>query len=513
MGVNSDPGPARGYHELTKHSLQRLQAGRHYLDWDIRPLPFKVYPTLDPVPLPRDLPASQVACLEALHRGPVSRTAPRIPHLTELARILHLSAGITRRKVYPDGQEHFFRAAACTGALYHIDVYAICGDLPDLPAGVYHFGPHDFSLYRLRAGDCRSVVVEATAAEPAVGGAPVILAFASTYWRNSWKYQARAYRHCYWDCGTILANLLAAASAEGVPAHVVCGFVDRTIGALLGLDARREGELALVALGSGGAVPPVRGDIPALQIETLPLSSREVDYPLIREMHAASSLSSPAEVREWRQQTLPAAASPAPGVERIPLRPLASSDFPRESLAAVVLRRGSSRRFARRAISLVQLSTIIEVAMQSLDSDYASSPTELYLIVNAVDDLPAGAYAYRAESRELECLRKGSFRDQAGFLDLGQELAADASVNLYFLCDLEPALTTWGSRGYRVAQLDAAVAGGRAYLAAYALGLGATGLTFFDDDVTDFFSPDAAGKSVLFLAAVGHGMRSLSAAG
>jgi hypothetical protein len=34
------------------------------------------------------------------------------------------------------------------------------------------------------------------------------------------------------------------------------------------------------------------------------------------------------------------------------------------------------------------------------------------------------------------------------------------------------------------------------YLAAYALGIGATGLTFFDDAVTEFFSPHAQEKSV-----------------
>jgi hypothetical protein len=37
-----------------------------------------------------------------------------------------------------------------------------------------------------------------------------------------------------------------------------------------------------------------------------------------------------------------------------------------------------------------------------------------------------------------------------------------------------------------------------------ALRLGATGLTFFDDDVTTFFSLHAAGKSVLFLLALGQ---------
>jgi nitroreductase len=41
------------------------------------------------------------------------------------------------------------------------------------------------------------------------------------------------------------------------------------------------------------------------------------------------------------------------------------------------------------------------------------------------------------------------------------------------------------------------------YLAAYAQRLGATGLTFFDDDVINFFSPHAKGKSAIFLLAIG----------
>ena len=64
-------------------------------------------------------------------------------------------------------------------------------------------------------------------------------------------------------------------------------------------------------------------------------------------------------------------------------------------------------------------------------------------------------------------------------------------------------LSELGNRGYRAAQLEAAIAGGKAYLAAYALGFGASGLTFFDDDVTAFFSPHARGKSVMFLMAIG----------
>jgi hypothetical protein len=45
--------------------------------------------------------------------------------------------------------------------------------------------------------------------------------------------------------------------------------------------------------------------------------------------------------------------------------------------------------------------------------------------------------------------------------------------------------------------------GGKLYLAAYAQGLGASGLTFYDDDVVNFFSPHTTGKSAIFLTCLG----------
>ena len=56
-------------------------------------------------------------------------------------------------------------------------------------------------------------------------------------------------------------------------------------------------------------------------------------------------------------------------------------------------------------------------------------------------------------------------------------------------------------------QLEAGIIGGKMYLGAYALGIGATGLTFFDDEVADFFSPRAADKSAIFLVAIGKGVK------
>jgi len=112
----------------------------------------------------------------------------------------------------------------------------------------------------------------------------------------------------------------------------------------------------------------------------------------------------------------------------------------------------------------------------------------LYLIVHDVEGLPAGAYVFHRDRQALELLKEGNFRREAGYLGLEQELPADASVNVYCLADLPRILERFGNRGYRATQLEAGIIGGKLYLSAYAQRLGATGLTFYDDDVTAFLS-------------------------
>ncbi|MEN8377101.1 MAG: SagB/ThcOx family dehydrogenase, partial [Gemmatimonadota bacterium] len=414
------------------------------------------------------------------------------------------------RKHYPGG-EILFRAYPNTGALHHIDLYLVAGELPGLSAGVYHFGPQDFALRRLRDGDYRAVLVEASGRSPDLVRAPVVIASASTYWRNAWKYQTRAYRHCFWDGGTLHANLLAVAGSEQLDPRLVMGFADRAVERLLGLDPEREGAIALVALGRSGRKAPPAPPVSGLQLETESLSRSEVDYPAIRAQHAASSLEDGAEAASWRGPT-PAREEPAPTGSLFPLRPTAEPDLPRDSLDAVIRRRGSTRAFDRtRSLSLEELSTVLDRATRGVPADFLDPPgaslLDLYLIVHAVEGLTPGAYYYRCPDRSLELLRVGSFREAAGRLGLGQELPADAAVNVYSLANLPPLLTRFGNRGYRAAQLEGGITGGRLYLASYAQRFGATGLTFFDDEVTEFFSPHASGKSVMFLVALGHSDR------
>jgi SagB-type dehydrogenase family enzyme len=506
MTDNCNLEAAWTYHEATKHSYTSIRTNPHFMDWSNQPLPFKIYPILEPIRLPGELRQTGVAALSAIAESVPAQTNTS-PDLEAVAQLLYLSAGITRKRKYPGG-ELYFRAAACTGALYEVELYLLCSGLANLEAGVYHFAPAEFGLRQLRAGDYRRFLLEATGGEAAIAHAPLTIVCTCTYWRNAWKYQARTYRHFGWDNGTLLANLLAVATALGLPARVVCGFVDASVNRLLDVDPQREVAFSLVALGHVAALPPPSpAQITLLRLETVPLSQREVDYPLMREMHAASSLHSPEEVEAWRGHT-PMMDVPPPVGPIVSLEPLSDAEMPLDSIEQVIQRRGSSRKFARSPITLAQLSTLLDRATRGVPADFLDPPraqlNHLYLIVHAVEGLPPGAYVFHRSRGVLECLKQGNFRADAGYLGLEQELPADAAVDIFFLADLRLVLQRFGNRGYRAVQLEAGILGGKLYLAAYAQRLGATGLTFFDEDVVRFFSPHAAGKSAVFLVAIGH---------
>jgi SagB-type dehydrogenase family enzyme len=499
------------YHDGTKHSYWSIRNSPHFLDWANRPLPFKIYPKIEPFSLPRDVSQTGVAALAAIS-SPVSWAGgDSVPELPDLARILYFSAGITKERAYPGG-EIYFRAAACTGALYEIELYVVSGDLPGLDAGVYHFNPADVSLRLMRKGDFRGNLAQATALEPAAVHAPATIICTGTYWRNAWKYQARTYRHFGWDNGTLLANMLAVSASAGLPAEIVLGFVDAEVNRLLDLDVRREVSLCLVPIGriSESSLAAPR-EAPALGLETIPLSQHEVEYPAMLEMHDASLLESVEEVNLWRIKP-PVLASSAQTGEAVRLTLLPEEDQPKDTTEQVILRRGSARIFDKAAsITLAQLSTILGCATRGLPADFLEPPgaqlNDLYLIVHSVQGLKPGAYLFRREQSTVELLKEGEFRADAHHLGLEQELPADACADIFFLADLEKILERYGNRGYRAVQLEAGVIGGRIYLAAYAQHLGATGLTFFDDDVTNFFSPHAKGKSAIFLLAIGKPLK------
>ena len=430
---------ARRYHDRTKHSYESVRRSRHRLDWANRPSPFKDYVGLDPVPLP-DSP---------------------------LGRVLRWGAGVIRSRRYPGGETHHFRTYSSAGALYPIEVYVA------LERGLYHFHPLELALRRLRPDDVRANLVP---------GAGAVAVLTGILWRTAWKYQARGYRHLYWDAGTMLANLLAVSAAEGVEASVATAFVDDAVNFVVGTDGRREAAVALLALGHDGHERP--RELEPLAAEAKPLSRSETEYPEAHELHRRSGLSSDDDVRRYR-------AGYAPQTES--QRPLAD-------LERVLRRRGSIRDFALEPIPRTALRSILERAGGPIPADVPPS-NELFLIVAAVDGLEPGTYRFDPVNG-FELLRRGDFRAQAAYLVLEQELGYRAAATVFLLADLPAVVGAHGDRGYRAAHLEAGIRAGRIYLGAFGHGLGATASTFYDDDVTAFLAP-ATAKAPLLAVAVG----------
>jgi len=438
------------------------------------PRPFKEYRGRTTVPLPRRLVPSTPPAVSVLSGG----SGPASPLDAPLvATLLHLSAGVTRVAAGA-GRPIFFRAAMSAGNLHPVEVYLVAGpDVDGITAGVHHFAPLDFGLTPLRSGDLR----------PVLGvSAPAALVLTGLVWRTTWKYGERGWRHLYWDGGAVLANLLAVAEAHGLVMRALTGFADEVVSRLVGIDGEGEVPLAVVVLGDdSGEVSAPSAELAPLSVDVAPVAADPVRLPLLVDAQAEGALAA-SEVVDWRR------AAGALGTE-VPHRidPLPSvSDEPIE---AVILRRGSTRLMRPEPVSLDRLLWPLAAAGRAVPLDVFPERTllEQYVNVHAVRGLSPGAY--RWAGGEVALVAGGdSVRETGELLCLNQPLGGDSAYTVFHHAALDPILDALGSRGYRVAQLEAGIASGRLALAAFAIGLGATGLTFYDDLVSRYFRTETA---------------------
>jgi SagB-type dehydrogenase family enzyme len=547
--MNKETRYALDYHEATKHSEISLMTQRHYLDFTNRPIPFKIYTSNFPVYiLPSNFPHPTLDAITSISTTTPQKRDTRDSGSTylhskeelvvrDLAEMLFFSAGITR-KLGTNSVTYYMRAASATGALYPIELYLFCTKLaPDLEEGVYHFNPADFSLTQIRKGDHRYYLAAAMAEPAKALDSPVNLVFTSLAWRNAWKYQARSYRHWFWDSGVIVANFLATTEAVGLKADLNMGFVDDKINRLLCLERHKEATIAVANI-SGRRNAKHRPDIspPERKKEIIgrefpeapvpkirPLSASETSYPEIWTMHDASSLFSVEESREWvnrfksegkesqAQMNIRYDSSENFGmINSVPIPTLQHDRLPNNvpSLAEVVLKRGSTRRFANTSIPFSILSTILTSSTMGVPLDFFrnedSSLIDIYLICNNVEGIPLGGYFFNRKLNTLDLVKLKVSREMSGYLCLGQSLFSQASAVLFLMTNLQKVLGALGNRGYRASQFEAGIIAGKIYLAAYAQGIGASGSTFFDDAVTEFFSPHAKSKNTMIAVGIGN---------
>ncbi|GAA0237826.1 hypothetical protein [Cryptosporangium japonicum] len=390
-------------------------------DPDTHPPFTKAYPGRPRLALPRDLPNPGVSATGVL-AGHRAEAHPL--DAAHLARILFLGAGIVRT-AERRGRPHPFRASGSAGARFPLELYVSARGVAGVPDGVHWYDPEAHALVPIG---------------PPAAGAATTLVVTGVPWRTGWRYAERGWRHLYWDAGTLLAQLTAAAASAGRPAHLRTLFPDAQLRTLVGADGVHEYPLALLGLSDGEPAvvpsgPAEHGELPA------------VEFPLCTEAQRAGERDVLGE--------------PWPEGPPLPDAP------PAETIDDVVLRRGSQRLMDRdRTLSRAQLDWPLRAALRGITVPHR-------VVVHGVDGVAPGVY------RWPDAVYTADLREETARVCLDQDLGGDAAyvvIGAAADADLD-------DRTYRDAQLAAGLVEGRLHLAAYALGASATGMTFADSEV------------------------------
>lgn len=524
------------YHEMTKHSEFSVMNSNYFLNWNNRPKPFKVYEDLTSLPLPTDFhhpTLNAVMAVSNLSSNDKSFGDKKVPSqlssskdiskiitLSDLSSMLFYSYGITRVMRF-NSVDYYMRAASATGALYPIEIYVVTKGLgAELDAGVYHFNPGEFSLTAIHKGDYRNLLGSIAGNNTDIATSPLSLIFTSYGWRNAWKYQSRSYRHWFWDAGVIVSNLLAVTGSMQLHTRLIMGFLDDQSNKFLGLEEQKEASILIAAIGANSLKDNVNQKqslqqkiIDRFVPKVYPLSLEEVNYPEIWKAYNSSKLLDNVQVSDWINQHRKAEVAELNKKDNLTLGTLKRCALPKSStyknvpgIGDTILKRGSTRQFSRLPISFLTLSNILLNSTRGIPMDYkndSNSLIDLYLVVNAVDGLEKGGYFFNSRNNSIDLLKDRLSRNTSGHLCLDQSLFADASAVIFIMTDLKHVLDILGNRGYRAAQMEAGITAGKIYLLSYANGLGASGSTFYDNEVIEFFSPHAKQKETLIAIGVG----------
>ncbi|HWO19699.1 MAG TPA: SagB/ThcOx family dehydrogenase [Kofleriaceae bacterium] len=512
---------ARWYHERSKLSRMSAVGRGPALDAATRPPAFETYPAEAIVRLPDDREPVTTPAGAALDgtRAAAPSLAPAPVTLPRLATLLHLAQGVTSVTGLP-GDPFYRRAAASSGALYPTVTHVVVGAVDGLAPGLYHYEPKEHALHLLRAGDLRGELAAAIAHPHAVARAPFSLVLSAIYRKSAWKYEERAYRYCLLDAGHVAANAIAAAGALGLAHRPIARFDDARLGALLQIEAARQGALLVLPFGAPAEAPA--GPEPAFAPADLGLvrgSARrgqggggggpapDVPVPVMlaasrTALVATGALapplppSPPLAPRAGTGTGTPGTPG-APAPERIELPAPIDDGHP---LGPVIERRRSERRFGDAPLTAVQLSAITRRALGASVEEQRA--LRLHVVVSRVLGLAPGVY--EAQGGALVRVTGGDPAEAIHAAALSQEVSRRAAAVLVFSVDAAAMAWPDASRGYRYGWLDAGIAGGRVYLQGVALGLGVSSIgAFFDDDVAALLRLDPARDLPALLVAIG----------
>lgn len=508
----------RRYHTLSKHHPRHYAPGPGGLDWANQPNPFRRFEGSSVVPLPL-LSGEGMLAYDHLFWPAEGSVSPLDG--VSLGLFFELSLGLSAWKEYGPSR-WALRNNPSSGNLHPTEGYLVLSaDIDaELVAGVYHYLPYEHALERRCrfAGEVRATVVAAVAP----GG--TLVGLSSVHWREAWKYGERAFRYCQHDAGHAIGSLRLAARLLGWRLQVLSSPSDALAAALLGLDRRddfagAEAEhpdaLMLLDPTGGASADTDLGEALAAVLGRA-------------EWYGRANLLSPAHV-PWRAMQGVAEAAAKPKGRSAAGRHMRATGAPAALADAATVPAADAARIIRQRRSAVAMDGRTGITRASFFRMLARTmpvpgrppwdvwpwPAAVFLglFVHRVDGLAPGLYLLARAPERLDAFRKtargdwlawqpveecplplwalmpdADLRDTAALISCHQDIAADGAFSLGMLADLDRNLAEDGPWAYRRLYWECGIIGQILYLEAEALGVRATGIgCFFDDLMHEVF--------------------------
>ena len=476
------------YHQRTKHHRDRYATSLGYMDWATQPDPFRHYKGSRLVTLPLAFDNTTMSYNAIMSEADL----PSAPiTLESISQLFQFSLGIAAWKCM--GSDCWaLRCNASSGNLQPTEATIILPPVKGISekSVIAHYSVKGHALEILAEFDTDYWV------EQKEHG--YFVALSSIPWREMWKYGERCFRYVNLDLGHALRAIKVSAQTLGLQTSKVEALSTNDLAKLIGLNQKErydanEPEIAQTLLHIGESLQSEH-DLLTL-LKDLPLQYQGKANVLSSAHHPWEAVDLAMKASFVDAVSLPKSEDKTLSVERMP------ND---KSVKEVILKRRSAQAmdFARTHISIEQFRQMLHSIAVPIDS--YRERVHFVMFIHDVETLESGLYFYIRNNEHkstlkrltrndflwqeqtignLYLLEKGDFRSQAKFISCSQDIAGDSAFSLGMITQFKEPIESYGAHEYKELYWECGELGQQLYLEATALGLDATGIGCYLDDV------------------------------
>ena len=498
------------YHQQSKHGFHGFADGPGTLDWINQPDPFRRYQGSELISLPK------VTEIKSPRYDNIFQPAAIVAedfNLQSISCLLRNSMALSAWKQAGDSR-WALRVNPSSGNLHPTEVYLLCTATDGLSPTpmVSHYAPREHGLEkRCEFSEQLWQALTLDFEDPVL-----LVGLSSIYWREAWKYGARAYRYCQLDVGHALATISLAAASLGWHCQILINLSHQQLRRLFGLPDNQEAEVeqpeCLIAITPIKTRQPILS-LPDHAIQQITLAHWQGEANTLSQEHVSwGAIDKVAHACEKPETNLSAPSGLRTTARKSPLQ---QSDIKAHDL--IQQRRSAVAMDKQTQMQAEQFYSLLSRLMpDSVDVPFnvlaATARVQLILFVHRVEDLSPGVYclirepgalaALKTQTNQqfawekpetcpeeiaLFCLLEGDAKELSQQLSCQQNIAADGCFSLAMLSQFEQTLRETGTWSYPQLYWECGIIGQVLYLEAEALGIQGTGIgCFFDDPAHDF---------------------------